>query len=355
MSEPTPQNDTFSRKWTRTLQAFAKAVLKPVLVVSHHAATHPKAYIISTIVFSIGVMTLGMVTNFTSETDDDIWTPQGSRPIEHGNWISDHSGFPVDSRTAVLVVHRDGKSLFGENGGNELALESTQRLFESLDHFRATPRFDELCAYSNYTHPWTNERTCQIVGASTYWNDSSAILEAETTSNAEALSVMSAELYPFGGVVDHNQIIGYNKFDQAGVLIDGQTYVTVVFLPPDKEDVEGSEAFSYDFEKDAVDRMLELQDKWTSDGSEFKIEIIVDRSFEDEFLRSLTKDLPLLPSVFLLMSVLCIILFSKKDKVLSRSWMGFGAVATVLLAIIASFGLLFVIGVPFTSLTPLLP
>lgn len=35
--------------------------------------------------------------------------------------------------------------------------------------------------------------------------------------------------------------------------------------------------------------------------------------------------------------------------------MGFGAVVTVLLAIIASFGLMFLIGVPFTSLTPLLP
>lgn len=66
-------------------------------------------------------------------------------------------------------------------------------------------------------------------------------------------------------------------------------------------------------------------------------------------------DLPLVPLVFVLMSLLCIILFAKRDKVLSRSWLGFGAVVTVLLAIIASFGLLFLIGVPFTSLTPLLP
>jgi Niemann-Pick C1 protein len=63
----------------------------------------------------------------------------------------------------------------------------------------------------------------------------------------------------------------------------------------------------------------------------------------------------LLPLVFLLMSVLCILLFSRRDKVLSRSWLGFGAVVTVLLSITASFGLLFCLGVPFTSLTPLLP
>lgn len=62
--------------------------------------------------------------------------------------------------------------------------------------------------------------------------------------------------------------------------------------------------------------------------------------------------MPLLPVVFVLMSILCVIIFSRRDAVLSRSWLGFGAVVTVLLAIIASFGLLFAIGVPFTSLTP---
>ena len=55
------------------------------------------------------------------------------------------------------------------------------------------------------------------------------------------------------------------------------------------------------------------------------------------------------------MSLLCVILFAKRDKILSRSWLGFGAVVTVLLAIMASFGFLFLVGVPFTSLTPLLP
>lgn len=349
------KKESFSQQWTRTLQSFTKPILKPFLALSHTAAMNPKITIVSVIVLSFGLMVLGMATNFTAETDDDIWTPQGSRPIEHGSWVEDESGFPVDSRTAVMVIHRDGKSLFGDDGSDELALESTKRLFESLDHFRNTPRFDELCALSDYVHPATNETTCQVVSATQFWNDSVAILETETTSNEEALIAMSEDHYPFGGVVDHDQIIGYNKFE-ANVLNDGLTYVTIVFLPPDKEDVEGSDSFSKDFEKDAVDRMLDLQDEWAAqEGNDFKIEIIVDRSFEDEFGRSLTKDLPLVPSVFLLMSVLCIILFSKKDKVLSRSWMGFGAVVTVLLAIIASFGLLFTIGVPFTSLTPLLP
>ena len=151
-----------------------------------------------------------------------------------------------------------------------------------------------------------------------------------------------------------------NKFDSSGILNSGQTYVSVVLLPTDGEDVEddneaGKGAFTEDFEDLALDRMLALQAKWDADGgnpNNFRVEIISERSFEDEFTRSVTEDLPLLPIVFLLMSVLCIIIFSRRDAVLSRSWLGFGAVVTVLLAIMASFGLLFAIGVPFTSLTP---
>ena len=56
----------------------------------------------------------------------------------------------------------------------------------------------------------------------------------------------------------------------------------------------------------------------------------------------------LIPLVFLLMSLLCILFFSRRDSVLSRGWVGFAAVVTVLLSIMAGFGLLFLIGVPFT-------
>lgn len=350
-------DNSFSKKWTRALKSFSRPLLSPFLFLSHHAATHPKTYIAVISILSVGLMVLGIATNFTTETSDDIWTPVGSRPLEHGSWVADDSGFPKSSRSSVLIVHRNGKNLFGDDSSSSLALESGERLFEALGHFQATPRYGELCQLSGYTHPSTNETDCQIVSATAFWNDSATVFQAEATSDDQVLSTMSAEKYPFGGVVDRDQIIGYNKFDEnTNILNYGETYVTVVFLPVDKGDDDTSEAFSKDFEKDVIDRMLELQDQWDAeDGNDFKVEIITDRSFEDEFTRAVTGDLPLLPIVFVLMSVLCIFLFMRKDPVLSRSWLGFGAVVTVLLAIVASFGLLFTIGVPFTSLTPLLP
>ena len=72
----------------------------------------------------------------------------------------------------------------------------------------------------------------------------------------------------------------------------------------------------------------------------FCIEIMVERLFEDEFGYAVIADLPLIPLVFVLMSILCIIIFARRDSVLSQSWLGFGAIATVLLDIMASFGLL---------------
>lgn len=79
----TKETMTFSQRWTRALQAFTKPMLKPILGASDHAARYPKTYIISIVVLSIGLMVLGLATNFTQETSDDIWSPKGSKPVEH--------------------------------------------------------------------------------------------------------------------------------------------------------------------------------------------------------------------------------------------------------------------------------
>ena len=101
---------------------------------------------------------------------------------------------------------------------------------------------------------------------------------------------MSAPFYPSGSEVDFDQIIGFNTFDENNVLNSGKTYVSVVLLPPDKDDEDGSEAFSADFEEGMIDRLLDLQDKWKDErGNDFRVEIIAERSFEDEFSRAVTK------------------------------------------------------------------
>ena len=69
---------TFSEQWTRALQSFTTPLLTPILALSNHAATHPKTYMTSIIIFSVGIMLLGLSTNFTQEEAVENWNvPRG--------------------------------------------------------------------------------------------------------------------------------------------------------------------------------------------------------------------------------------------------------------------------------------
>ena len=67
------------------------------------------------------------------------------------------------------------------------------------------------------------------------------------------------------------------------------------------------------------------------------------------------RDIPLIPIVFVVMSIFTALVFWKRDKVRSQSLLGFSAVISVLLSLFSGFGLLFIIGVSFTSMTQILP
>ena len=73
------------------------------------------------------------------------------------------------------------------------------------------------------------------------------------------------------------------------------------------------------------------------------------------FERAIVRDIPLIPIVFVIMSIFTALVFWKKDKVRSQSLLGFSAVLSVLLSLFSGFGLLFIIGVSFTSMTQILP
>jgi len=55
------------------------------------------------------------------------------------------------------------------------------------------------------------------------------------------------------------------------------------------------------------------------------------------------------------MAVFTCSVFFKRDKVQSRTLLGFNAVVAVLLSIMTGHGLMFCIGVPYGNLTPLIP
>ena len=59
--------------------------------------------------------------------------------------------------------------------------------------------------------------------------------------------------------------------------------------------------------------------------------------------------------VFVIMSIYTSAIFTRRGSVESRALLGFCAVISVLLSLMTGYGLMFVIGVPMSSMTQILP
>jgi len=79
-------------------------------------------------------------------------------------------------------------------------------------------------------------------------------------------------------------------------------------------------------------------------------------SYSEEFLRSIVDDLYLIPVAALIVTGFTIVFaFGKCDKVHSRGLLGAGAVVAIVASIMTSFGILFAVGIPFTTQTVMVP
>lgn len=67
--------------------------------------------------------------------------------------------------------------------------------------------------------------------------------------------------------------------------------------------------------------------------------------------RAIINDVTLVPVIFIIMSVFCVIVFFRRDRVHSRSLLGFCGVVAILLSLSTGYGLMFVCGVPLTAMT----
>jgi Niemann-Pick C1 protein len=306
---------------------------------AHVSAVNPKRTIAAVVFLSTLLLVTGIFTNFSVEVDENVlWTPVSSYPIAHGNWIEDESGFPKEPRYFSLAFHAQGDNVLGR--------DTVARIFRVVDEIRSLPDYDEVCARSG--------GTCDISGVTKFWNHSATIFASQAETDADAIAQMSVLTYPLDGTpVSLNDVFGRAvRNTTTGLLISAQMYIVNIFLPHDEDDV----TLSNDFESDALDVVLKIQDDWEKEtNNSFRVEVFAERSFSDEFGRAIVKDIPLVPIVFVIMGVFTCLVFFKRDKVQSRSLLGFMAVVSVFLSIMAGYGLMFVCGIPFTSMTQILP
>ena len=284
-------------------------------------------------ILSLLLIVLGIFTNFHVEVDGDIlWTPKGVRTVEHRDWIENplESGYSPLPRTFICFVHA--------NGDNVLDTKAIEILFDTLDTVRSLPDYEDACSSDDYARSFTGEKTCQVVGPVKFWNNTKATFTNIVTSNEDMLKALSAEFYPDGTPVSRDDLYGYPDFDSAGILQSAKGMS--MFIPfAETEDAK-------EFESKAVEAILELAAILDQDESiPYKLEVVAERSYDDEIDAAIVADLPLVPIIFVVMSIFTALIFARRHPVQSRSLLGFTAVVSVLLAIMSGYGLAFLCGV----------
>ncbi|GAX11662.1 hypothetical protein FisN_7Lh023 [Fistulifera solaris] len=329
------KDKSLAQKWEDVVKNARRPIMTSLRVVSGASARNPIRTIVAVIVLSLGVFVLGLFTNFEVEVDGEaLWTPQSSKPIQHSKWIDNVSGFPREPRPFVMFFH--------QRGGNVIGQDQIDRVFQALDAVRSLPKYNEVCADT------IGSKKCEVHGIVDFFNESAIVFQEQVSSDADAVAALSALVYSDGRPVSENDIMGKPVRDASGQLVSAESFTIQIDLPDTSE--------AEDFEEDALDVILELSDEWEGGSSTaLRLEVQAERSFDDEFGRAIVADIPLVPAIFIIMSIFCCVAFAQRNWVYSQSLVGFGAVVSVMLSLLCGFGFMFVCEVPFTSMTQILP
>jgi len=338
-------------RWAMFVEGTIKAPwVRLIVKLGVGSAKYPLRVALFFPIFSIFCIIAGFGTNFYVESQEHaLWTPQTSHAYIQGTWARDESGFP-ENRLVSVLLHK--------NGENVLSLDGAKLLFQINSAITGVPGYDEVCDISpkwyKRSYDGGNTTTCILRSITSFYNNNYETFQENATTFDDFIETVSGSEYPSGEPVDRSAIYGLSEVNNVtGLLDSAQALRIVLVLPQDGETLDDS--LAYALEKPMGVVLGEFRDNVNSGNTGWVMEIITTRGFEEEFVRGIIADLPLIPAAFVIMSLFCCFVFSKRNRVESRSLLGVGAVVSVLLAVITSYGIMFIGGVPFTSLTQILP
>jgi len=306
-------------------EKFRRNVLHPLTQAS---ARNPRLTIFSLTLFSFGILFLGLSTNFRLESDAfELWTPVDSPSIRHREWIERESGFPDPPRTFYVLLHRDG--------GNVLDLQSMGYLFDVLDTVRNLPGYASTCT----------EYSCEIHGACRFWDFNSTYFHSIHQSHDDLVARLSSTKYDDGVPVREEAVFGFPERNATNQQLVFVKSLPLLFQLPNTQ-------AAFKFEEGALRVVENLAATLKND---IHLEMMAKRSYTDEYDRAIMRDVPLVPIGFCIMSTFTAVVFWCHDKVKSRALLGLGAVFAVTLSIVSSYGLLFCIGISFSSVAQIMP
>jgi len=237
-----------------------------------------------------------------------------------------------------------------------------------MDTMRNHTDYDGVCSKSDRIAPdgidaakEGQSRTCEISGVPAFFSYRRDVFDASVQNDNDVITYLSVKTYPDQRPVSRSTVMGnfvwkppeYNddgteKPNTVEATLESAESFTLVIILPDNDVAEV-------WDSKMKDVVLDFKRQWQAEGSELVVEVTTENSFSEEFKRTIIADLPLIPTVFFVMSAFTALVFSKRHKVESRSILGFAAVITVGFSVMTGFGMMFIAAVPFTSMTQLLP
>jgi len=343
--------------WTRLTQAVHRLLAHMVTVCALSAVRNPKSYIGIITVSAITLQLAGFFTNFILVLDlEQIFTPVGSRPLQHYQWIKSSEGFPNEVRTIQMIFHADGSNVLA-------ATNQTRRVLEAVDLITSTPGYDDLCAQGEYVN-FANDKTCRITSVSGYWENHSleafdADMMAANNNGTYLRQVISNKTMASGAPVFHDVIVGnYMRDPVTNLITTAQSLLVQLELP----ETPGTN----DFEANMLDRLTSMRDQWAGDDKQrenqanatdpIQVDIMTMYSFQLELIRAILEDLWLIPlSIILMIGFTCAVFYRRGQPVQSRCMLGLASVITICMSVMTGNGIMFLIGVPYSAIHQMLP
>jgi len=335
--------------WCRFTESVHNFISQFLVKLSVLSARNAKVTIVFIPLLSVSLALAGFFTNFHLVVDEyEVFAPQNCPSALHREWITT-SGFTSDRPPISFVIY-DAYSSTASNT-NLLGREGMRSVFDAINTVRETPGYDEICELSDYVEPWSRETSCQIVAATRFWNHDEAHFESVVHSDQDVNDTLSSVSYPNGAAADLSLVANVSEYysvDGQRVIQSVGAYFVNIYLPQ----TEGIE----DFEKEILDRVFALRKDWECDVQRtIQVEVFSGRSFSDEYTRAIFTDLPLVPFVACLMTIFTCFVFFRRDPVESRTFLGIASIISISLSIMSGFGTMFLIGVPYTNSTTILP
>ena len=332
------------KRWSSLMDLVRDGLSRCVLMLSHHAASHPVSYVVGTLVLSFGLLGIGFATNFDMTAKSDVsFTPFHSVINEQKEWILEESLFPPKPHSIRVLIHNQGASVTSREG--------VDKAFEVIQAVQGTGNYLELCEERLENNDVGFGGMCHIRGVPLFWNNTLAEYQASVQSDVDVLLAISATNYPDTSKVEPLELMGHIEYYR-DTIVSAESFLMEILVPEAPSNSRGlTEAI--------LGTLLDLRQEWSSPkgddaGSEettFRLEAyFTDHSLEAETLRAVFKDLPLIPIVFVIMAIFTCLVFSVSHRpdgsgrCKQRLWLGFGAVSAVCLSMAASYGMLFIIG-----------